>query len=147
MPLRMGGLGFSRNGTDSHAAMAYAAAAAALAPHIAKTPLGKMDRQVWQSLPALRELQASLDTLQATFSFEQGVEPRFPGNAEAFFEKFSKFKNAKLASGLQGYMSKRIQDASHAALHEQSTTEEKAVLNCRFCPEASAWLQAMAPHG
>jgi len=145
MPLRMGGLGFSRNGTDSHAAMAYAAAAAALAPHIAKTPLGKMDGQVWQSLPALRALQASLDTLQATFSFEQGVEPRFPGNAEAFFEKFSKHKNAKLASGLQGYMSKRIQDASHAALHEHSTTEEKAVLNCRFCPEASAWLQAM-PH-
>ena len=84
MPLRMGGLGFSRNGTDSHAAMAYAAAAAALAPHIAKTPLGKMDRQVWQSMPALRELQASLDTLQATFSFEQGVDPRFPGNAEVF---------------------------------------------------------------
>jgi hypothetical protein len=96
-------------------------------------------------MPALHELQPSLDTLHAVFSFEQDVDPRFPPNAEEFFNKFSKHKNVKLASGLQGFMCKRIQDASHAALHEQATTEEKAVLNSRFCPEASAWLQAM-PH-
>jgi hypothetical protein len=145
MPLRMGGLGFSRNGTFPHTAMAYTAATAALAPHIAKTPLCKMGRRVWQSLQGFHELQSSLDTLQATYGFEQDGDPRFPANAEKFLEKFSKHKNAKLASGLQGFMSKRIQDASHAALHAGATIEERAVLNCRYCPEASAWLQAM-PH-
>jgi hypothetical protein len=125
--------------------LAFVAAAAALAPHIAKTPLCKMDRRVWQSMPALRELQVSLDRLHDTFGFEQDVDPRFPANAEEFFKKFSNRKNANLARGLQGYMSKRIQDASHAALHEGATPEERAVLNSRYCPEASAWLQAM-PH-
>jgi len=93
----------------------------------------------------VKDLQGSLDTLHSTFGFDQDVDSRFPDNAEELFEKFSKHKNAKLASSLQGFMSNRIQDASHAALHELATTEEKAVLNCRLCPVASAWLQAM-PH-